>query len=123
MSDGQTVKLTPVRLRTALATTLAQDGLRIRTDATGPRLLVGVIAYDSGPYLGFSKKATMTLSYRLDVPDLPATTWTDTCQAKAGVDMQDPDARNRLAVDMCLATLASQLSSRLLSPPGETIVQ
>ena len=98
-------------------------GVVVGASREANRLIVDVLNYDSGPYIGFTKTARIAVGYRLESPAGVITSWDDRCEAKAAVDVQDSPDRNRTAVSMCLTALGARLAEKLVGPSAEVMVR
>jgi hypothetical protein len=124
LGGGQVYQILPSQFLRTLAAPLTGAGIVVAASSDAVRLVVEVETYDSGPYLGFSKTARIAVNYRLQSPGAAALqSWSDRCEAKASVDLQDAPDRNRTAVSLCLTMLGARLAEKLVGPSPEVMVR
>ncbi|MBC7505849.1 MAG: hypothetical protein H7267_09035 [Sandarakinorhabdus sp.] len=123
LAARQVYAIAPGQFLHELERQLTGAGIIVAPSREAARIDVEVTAYDSGPYLGFSKTARIAVNYRLQKPAGDAADcWSDRCEAKAGVDVQDAPDRNRTAVSLCLTQLGARLAEKLVGPVAEVLV-
>ena len=123
LAAGQTYKIPPSELLRQLAGRLTDAGIIVESSSDAARVVVEILRYNSGPYLGFAKTARIEVQYTLQVAGPGENlVWTDRCEARAGVDVQDAPDRNRTAVNLCLTGLGARLAERLAGPQDTVLV-
>lgn len=111
---GQVVRLTPIDLKQGFKTALAELGYVVADENPDLTITLKIVSYDSGQYFGGAKTAKMTVKYEfLFGASKLIERWESACEYRAKLDFQDSDARNKTAVNGCLADLHIKLAQNI----------